>query len=338
MTVNMMRYARLGRTDLTVSVLGLGCGNFGGVGSSPNLCGKGDDETTAYALMDAARERGITLFDTANSYGGGRSEEWIGRWLASRPGAREEIVLCTKVRNRVGPGPHDEGLSAAHIRVQIEASLRRLRTDHIDLYLAHEPDPDTPIEETVGEFDELIRTGKIRHYGLSNYSGTQVEEVVGAAATRGLAAPVNLQASYSLLDQAAAVDAVGACVRHSVGFSAYSPLAGGWLTGKYRAGRPYPDGSRMTLLPGPYKQFTAESTTALIDQLDNVAQARELALPTMALAWVITDPDVTAAIIGPRTQSHFDLMWAALDIDMDADERAALTQAAAAIRADLPPD
>src|SRR6266542_691886 len=134
----MMRYVLLGRTTLEVSVLALGCGNFGGVGSAPELFGLGDDEASAVALMDAARENGITLFDTANSYGGGRSEEWVGRWLRSR-GARDEVVLTTKVRSPVGPGPGEEGLSARHIREQIEASLRRLGTAHVDLYLANAP-------------------------------------------------------------------------------------------------------------------------------------------------------------------------------------------------------
>src|SRR5262245_61179188 len=185
-----MRYARLGRTDLEVSVLGLGCGNFGGIGSAPELFGRGEDEQTAFALMDAAREAGITLFDTANSYGGGTSEEWIGAWMASR-GARDEVVLTTKVRNRVGPGPGDEGLSAAHIRTQIEASLRRLRTDRVDLYLAHEPDPSVPIEETLTAFDALIRAGKVRHAGLSNYHGHALRAAIGAATGAGLAVPVN---------------------------------------------------------------------------------------------------------------------------------------------------
>src|SRR5689334_18184226 len=184
-----MRYAPLGRSGLEVSVIGLGCGNFGGIGSAPELFGRGDDRDTAFALMDAAREAGVTLFDTANSYGGGTSEEWIGAWLASRPGARDEIVLTTKVRNRVGPDPEDEGLSARHVRQQIDASLRRLRTDRVDLYLAHEPDSATPIAETLGVFDELIRAGKVRHAGLSNYSGAEVDAAVRIGTARALAVP-----------------------------------------------------------------------------------------------------------------------------------------------------
>lgn len=319
-----MRYARLGRSDLEVSVIGLGCGNFGGIGSAPELFGRGDDRETAFALMDAAREAGVTLFDTANSYGGGTSEEWIGDWLASRPGARDEIVLTTKVRNRVGPDPGDEGLSARHVREQIDASLRRLRTDRVDLYLAHEPDPATPIAETLGVFDELIRAGKVRHAGLSNYSGVEVDAAVRIGTARHLAVPANLQSGFSLLDRAVAADAFAVCGRHGVGFTAFSPLAGGWLTGKYRAGRGFPEGSRMTLRPEPYGQFTTDATYRLIDVLDATAAARGLSLPTMALAWVLTDPGVTAAIVGPRRPDQLGPMVAAVDVPMTPDERAAL--------------
>ncbi len=323
-----MRYARLGRSDLEVSVLGLGCGNFGGIGSTPELFERGDDERTAFTLMDAARDAGITLFDTANSYGGGRSEEWVGRWLASRPGARDDIVLTTKVRNRVGTDPGDEGLSRRHIRSQIEASLRRLHTDRVDLYLAHEPDPDVPLAESVATFDELIRAGKIRHYGLSNFSGAQLQTTIAAATAGGHAEPVNLQSSFSLLDRAAAADTFAICGRHGVAFTAFSPLAGGWLTGKYQAGSPYPAGSRMTLRPEPYASFTTGSTYRMIDELAGTAVARGLSLPTMALAWVINDPGVTAAIIGPRTPAQIAIACDAIDVTIDPREHAALADVA----------
>jgi aryl-alcohol dehydrogenase-like predicted oxidoreductase len=322
-----MRYVRLGRTDLEVSVVALGCGNFGGIGSAPELFGHGEDERAAFVLMDAARDQGITLFDTANSYGGGRSEATVGRWLASR-GARDEVVLTTKVRNRVGPAPGDEGLSARHIREQIEASLRRLSTDRVDLYLAHEPDPLVPISETMAAFDELVRAGKVRHAGLSNYGGEQVLAAVDAATARGLALPANLQNSYSLLDRRAA-GAFGACAANGIAFTAYSPLAGGWLTGKYRAGQPYPEGSRMTLRPDPYREFERPATFEALAKLERAAGERGVSLAVLGLAWVLTDAGVTAVIVGPRRPEQFAPAIQALDVDLDQDERAALAGIAA---------
>jgi aryl-alcohol dehydrogenase-like predicted oxidoreductase len=317
-----MRYVRLGRTDLEVSVVALGCGNFGGIGSVPELFGQGEDEQAAFALMDAAIEHGITLFDTANSYGGGSSELAVGRWLASRR-TRDQVVLTTKVRNRVGPEPGDEGLSARHIRAQIDASLRRLGTDRVDLYLAHEPDPSVPIDETLTAFDELVRAGKVRHAGLSNYDAEQVLAAVDAAAGGGLAAPANLQNGYSLLDQRAA-EAFGVCAAHGIAFTAYSPLAGGWLTGKYRATQPYPEGSRMRLRPDPYRELEEPATFAALAELERAAGERGVSLATLGLAWALTDPGVTAVIVGPRRPEQFAPAIAALDVRLDSDERAAL--------------
>lgn len=319
-----MRYIRMGRTDIVVSVIALGCGNFGGIGSAPEFFGQGEDQAAAFALMDAAREQGITLFDTANAYGGGRSEDFIGRWLASR-GARDDVVLTTKVRNRVGPGPGDEGLSAAHIREQIDASLRRLRTDHVDLYLAHEPDPAVPIEETLAAFDDLVHAGKIKGYGLSNYTGTQIDAAVSAATSLGIALPVNVQNSFSLLDRAAADDVFDVCVRHGIGFTAFSPLAGGWLTGKYRRGEAFPAGSRMTLRPEPYAGLTGDETYTMLEALGQAAADRGVPLATLALAWAITDPGVTAVIVGPRDPAQLATMTAAVDVDLGEAERATLT-------------
>ncbi len=324
-----MRHVRLGASDLEVSVVALGCGNFGGIGSIPELVGRGDDEAAAFALMDAARERGITLFDTANSYGLGRSEGMVGRWLRSR-GARDEIVLTTKVRNRVGPRPEDEGLSARHIREQVEASLRRLRTDRIDLYLAHDPDPAVPLRETMTAFDELVRAGKVAHVGLSNFDGRQVAEAAAIAADGGLAPVTNLQNGYSLLDRATAADVFGVCARHGVGFTAFSPLAGGWLTGKYRPGQAYPKGSRMTLRPDPYRDLERPATFAALAALERAAAERGVALATLALAWVLTDPGVSAVIVGPRRPDQLEPMLAALALDLSEGERAELVDAVSA--------
>jgi aryl-alcohol dehydrogenase-like predicted oxidoreductase len=319
-----MRHVRLGGTDLDVSVVALGCGNFGGIGSAPELFGRGEDETQAFALLDAAREQGITLLDTANSYGGGRSEEWIGRWMAERR-ARDEIVLTTKVRHRVGPGPQDEGLSARHLREQVEASLRRLRTDRIDLYLAHEPDPLVRIEETLRAMHDAVQAGKIRHYGLSNYSSAELTEAASAARTLGIAGIANLQSGFSLLDRSAATDGVfAACAEHGIAFTAFSPLAGGWLTGKYKASAPYPDGSRMRLRPEPYADWVNEATFQRIAALEDAAARRGVCLPVLALAWALGEPAVSAIIVGPRRPEQLAPAIAALDLDLTAQERETL--------------
>ena len=164
-----MQYRRLGSTGLRVSRLGLGCGNFGGIGSAPAFFGAGETEAQAVELMDRAYDAGINFFDTANAYGGGRSETWIGRWLHAKGAAvRQQLLLSSKVFNPVGPGPNDRGLSRRHILHQVDESLRRLQTDRLDMYLIHEPDPDTPLDETLRALDDVVRAGKVLYVGASN--------------------------------------------------------------------------------------------------------------------------------------------------------------------------
>jgi aryl-alcohol dehydrogenase-like predicted oxidoreductase len=316
-----MRYRRLGTSDLRIPVLTLGCGNFNGIGSTPELFGRGDDEQTAFTVLDSALEHGITMFDTANSYGGGRSEEWLGRWLTSR-GVRDRVLLTTKVGSAVGAG--DAGLSAAHLCAQIEASLRRLGTDHVDLYLAHAPDPATPIEETMAAFGELIGAGLIRYAGLSNYDADGLAGAVAAADALGVPRPVNVQSGYSLLDRAAANGLFEACRRTGTGFTAYSPLAGGWLTGKYRADRPFPPGSRMTLRPDWYGDLDHPHTYRALDRLAAAAADRGVTLPALALAWVVTEPEVSGVIVGPRSPEQVAQMCACLDVPLTDADRADL--------------
>jgi aryl-alcohol dehydrogenase-like predicted oxidoreductase len=296
-----VRYTRLGNSDLDISVLVMGCGTFGGLGSSPAHFGKGDDEQTAYALLDTALEAGINTFDTANSYGGGRSEEWLGRWLTSR-GVRDDVIVTTKVGNQVSP--HGRGLSAAHIRDQIDESLRRLNTDRVDLYLTHLYDDTVPIEETISAFDTLIQAGKIRYYGMSNFTGAQIDQVVASGGT-----PVNLQNAHNLLDRD--TSALEACTRHGIGFTAYSPLAGGLLTGKYRSG--VPTGSRRALMPSWYSSVSPSTLTQVVSRLDALSAARGLTPEVVALAWVLSDPAVAGALVAPRSSGQLVSLLAALD-------------------------
>lgn len=257
-----MKYRRLGDSDLRVSMVALGCGCFGGFGAIPEFLGYGEDERQARALLNAALEHGINLLDTANTYGGGRSEEWIGRWLRDRRSVRNELIITTKVGTPAGPGEQDRGLSTAHIRAQLEVSLRRLGTDRVDLYLSHEPDPQTPLEETLTEFDKLIRAGKIRYYGLANVNAAEIAAVLETADAGGLPRPVNVQVGHNLLDPAPATT-LDICREHGIGVTAFSALAGGWLAGAYQPGVPYPPESRMAVMAQRYRPMErlAESST-----------------------------------------------------------------------------
>ena len=316
-----MRYVTVG--DLEVPELFLGCGNFGGIGSPAEFYGKGDNQKAAFTLMDAALAAGVTMFDTANTYAGGVSEDWIGRWLTSR-GTRDNVYLTTKVSGPVGPGPDDHGLSRKHIRTQIDASLNRLQTDRIDLYLAHAPDEATPIAETVAAFDELVREGKIRAYGLSNYSAAQLVEALTAVAESGVTKPANLQCGYNLLDRTES-GSFDVCRGAGIAFTAYSPLAGGLLTGKYRGDQPPPPDTRMAVRPTPLPHLSHDSLYRALGELAVVADRYGVPLTTLSLAWLRADPNVTALVIGPRTPAQLATMCDALDLDLTEDECAELT-------------
>jgi aryl-alcohol dehydrogenase-like predicted oxidoreductase len=317
-----MKFLQLGDSELRVSAVGLGCGSFGGLGAMPELIGLGESEREARAALDGAYERGITLLDTANSYGGGASEEWIGRWLRDRPGVRDDLVITTKVGCPVGPGGGDRGLSGAHIRGQLEVSLRRLGTDRIDLYLTHEPDPWTPIEETLAVFGELVRAGTIRHYGLANVDRMELAKAVDAADAAGLPRPVNVQTGHNLLEPADP-RLLAACAERGIGVSAFSALSGGWLAGAYRAGGPYPPLSRMTVLPDRYAAVERLAAHGVLGALAAEADRRGTSLPTLALAWLLSEG--TVALVGPATPEQLDPAVAAADLDLDPADRAAIT-------------
>ncbi len=317
-----MEYRALGTTGVEVSRVALGCGNFGGIGSAPAFFGQGESEEEAFALMDAAWELGITLFDTADAYGGGRSEQAIGRWLARRgPGVRERIVLSTKVFHSVEGDPEDRGLAPDRVRRQIEGSLMRLGVERVDLYLIHAPDSETPIGETLEALDELVRAGKVGALGASNVSATELEEALRASEERGLARFDWVQNSYSLLERDDEADVLPLCARHGLGYTPFSPLAGGWLTGKYRRGEPKPAGSRMTLRPEPYEEIAHERTFDGLEALESAARERGTDAATLAVAWVVDNPFVTAVIVGPRRPEHLEPARGALALSLTEAER-----------------
>jgi aryl-alcohol dehydrogenase-like predicted oxidoreductase len=292
----------------------LGCGNFGGVGSAPALFGQGDTLEQAFELMDAAWEAGLTWFDTADAYGGGRSETFIGEWIrARRP---DGLRLTTKTFNPMDEGS-DYGLAPARVRRQIETSLARLGVERVDLYLAHAWDPDVPVAETAGAFEELVAEGKVGAYGVSNVDGSQLREALAAGSFAAV------QNSYSLLDREVEEEILPLCAENGVWFQVHSPLMGGWLTGKYRRGDAAPEGSRMTLRPGPYEHLRSDRT---FDGLEELERRGDPA--TLALAWLLAD-DRVSVVIGPRRPDQLVPALAALENPLstaELDELAALFQ------------
>jgi aryl-alcohol dehydrogenase-like predicted oxidoreductase len=311
----------LGRTGLEVSRIVLGCGNFGGIGSAPELFGQGESREEAFALMDAAWAAGVTVFDTAASYGGGRSESWVGDWRSERGGP---VVLSTKVYWSVSGDPSDHGLSAERIRRELDGSLDRLRAGKVDMYLAHEPDEATPIAETLGAFDEAVRAGKVGAIGASNLDGQGLEEALETSDRLGLARFGWVQNEYSLLRRDAEKDVLAVCEREGLGFTPFSPLAGGWLTGKYRRGEAYPSGSRMTLRPDPYDDLVNDATFAGLEAFAAEASARSVEPTTLAIAWVLGHPQVTAVVVGPRRVEQLESAVAATELELTPQERAEL--------------
>ncbi len=312
-----MEQRELGTSGVEVSRIILGCGNFGGIGSAPEFFGQGESEEEAFRIMDAAWELGITTFDTADAYGGGQSETMIGKWMASR-GVRPQIA--TKTFNPMGEG-QDHGLARSRITRQIESSLERLGVDAVDLYLAHAFDPDVPLEETVATFEGLIQVKLIKAYGISNFDAQQL----GAALAIGK--PAVMQNSYSLLDRSDERGVAQLCAELGIAYTPFGPLAGGWLTGKYKRDEPAPEGSRMAMRPGPYEHLRRPETFTALDRFAEIAKRRGVDSATLAIAWLFTQPWVTAVLVGPRRPQHLEPALRALEhplSQVEADELAEL--------------
>jgi aryl-alcohol dehydrogenase-like predicted oxidoreductase len=295
-----MEYRTLGRTGTLASTLCLGTMTFGAE----------TDTEGAHAQLDRFVEQGGNFVDTADVYGGTASEEIIGQWLGKRPGMRERLVIATKGRFPTGEDPNDVGLSRVHLTRALDASLRRLATDHVDLYQAHAWDPLTPIEETLRFFDDAVRAGKIRYAGVSNFTGWQLQKAVLLTEQLGLGPIVTLQPQYNLLARDIEWEILPVCVNESVGVLPWSPLAGGWLTGKYRRDEAPSGATRLGENPQrgveAYDRRNTERTWQVIDALRSVAAGRGVSMGVVALAWLVDRPAVTSVILGARTVDQLD--------------------------------
>ncbi len=312
-----IEHRRLGRSDVLVPRVALGCGNFGGIGSAPAFFGQGLNRDEAFALMDAAWEIGITHFDTADAYGGGRSESAIGAWIRAR-GVLPTIT--TKTFNPMHEGA-DHGLAPERIVRQLHSSLERLGVDRVELYLAHDYDPYVPLDASLGAFEDLLGQGLIGAYGVSNFNAAQLDAALVAGE------PAAIQNSLSLLDRGDERDVLPLAADNEVAYLAYGPLAGGWLTGKYRRDAPFPPGSRMTQRPEPYERLVDGATFDALDRLDSMAAERGTSMAALALGWLLADDRVTQVVSGPNTPQHLEPVRQALEQPVSPDERAEVGRA-----------
>jgi aryl-alcohol dehydrogenase-like predicted oxidoreductase len=293
-----MEMRRLGSSGLQVSALGFGTMTFGGTEGIRSVGTTEADE--ARRLLDLCLEAGVNLVDTADGYSGGRSEEILGQALQGR---RDDVILATKVHSRMGPGPNDLGQSRYHIVKGCEDSLKRLGTDYIDLYQAHGWDPYTPLEETLRAYDDLVRSGKVRYIGCSNYSGWHLMKALGISERQGWERFVSQQVYYSLIAREMENELVPLALDQGIGGIIWSPLSGGFLSGKFRRGQAAPEATRRVQRGDP-GTIDEERGFAIVDVLEEVAQAHNASIAQAALNWLLQKPGVTSVLIGARREEQ----------------------------------
>ncbi len=320
-----MEYRQLGRSGLRVSCLALGTMTFGGKGDFEKVGKAGVSK--ARRLVDSSLDAGVNLIDTADVYSTGVSEEIVGETIRGR---RDRLLLATKARMRMGDGPNDAGLSRHHLIESCDASLRRLGVDHIDLYQMHEWDGQTPVQETLEALDALIRSGKVRYVGCSNFSGWQLAKSIGVAERLGLPRYVSQQIHYSLQAREAEYELVPAGIDLGVGVMVWSPLAGGLLSGKYRRNQPPPAGSRHLTDWGEPPVRDTEQLYDIVDTLVAVGEKHDVSAAQVALAWLLGRPSVSSVVVGATTQKQLSDNLAAVNVQLDAADRERLDRVSAA--------
>jgi aryl-alcohol dehydrogenase-like predicted oxidoreductase len=317
-----MDFRELGQTGLRVSRLCLGTMQFGWTAN----------ESSSRRVLSAAYDAGVNFIDSADIYSrwatgnpGGVAEHILGRWMQTNGIPRDRLILATKVRGNMGGGPQDEGLSRKHILESVEKSLRRFQTDYIDLYQAHWPDEKTPIEETLRAFDDLIKQGKVRHIGASNYVAWELMQALWSSDRNGLARYDSLQPHYNLVHrQEFERELAVVCKTYSIGVIPYSPLAGGFLTGKYRRNL-VPNSARAA----GAKRYFKESNWSLLDQMEKLSRVKGASVSQVALAWLLSEPLITSPIIGANSPEQLMDNLGALEVRLAPEEKFALDQASA---------
>ncbi len=310
-----MEYRQFGRTGLRVSPICLGCMTFG----------RELDAEGSYPIIRHALDAGINFFDTADVYGRGASEEIVGRALKE---VRHRVVIASKVYGQMSDLPNDRGASRYHIMESVENSLRRLQTDHIDLYQIHRFDPSTPLDETLHALDDLVRAGKVRYIGCSNFAAWQVIKALWVSDREQCAKFASVQPRYNLVFREPEIDLLPMAASENLAVIPYSPLAGGFLTGKYKRDEPAPAGTRLSTAPWYQGVYVREKNFRVVDTLTQYAESRGVPKEQLAIAWVMSHPAVTAPIVGARTLEQLDTALAALNLQMTREERETITKLA----------
>ena len=301
----MTDYVNIGQSGLRVSRLGLGTFNFG-----HDVVGC--DEATSIAAIRAYLDAGHNYIDTANIYGGSLAETYVGKALEGR---RQDVVLATKAGGAYGPGPFEGGASRKALDRALEDSLRRLQTDYVDLYQMHVYDYNTPVEETLSTLNDFVREGLIRYYGVCNWNASQIVDAVRLCELHGWEKPVSAQLQYNILQRDIEVEIVPVCQRFGIAVLPWSPLAGSFLTGRFRAGRDVPEGGRLAILPGMASRLTP-ATYEVIELVVAEAEALDITRVALSLAWLMQKPGVVAPLIGPETEQQLHENLAAIEVTL----------------------
>lgn len=305
-----MQFRNLGSAGVKVSPICLGTMMFGGQTAAPE----------SIRIMHKALDLGINFFDTANIYNAGQSEVVVGQAIADR---REKVVLATKGRAPMGDGPNDAGASRLHLLRALDASLKRLKTDYIDLYYVHTPDYGTPIEETLRTLDDMVRSGKVHYIGCSNFRAWRLMEALWTSERHNLHRIACVQPLYNIVNRDIEVELLPACREQRIGVVSYSPLARGILSGKYRAGQPFPEGSRAARNDKRMQQAELREESFLVaEEIRRHCQKKNVSMSRFALAWCLANPNITSVIVGPRTMEQFDDNAGCLEVTIDAEDEA----------------
>ncbi len=311
-----MKYRIVKNSNLSLSRIGFGCANFGGIGSAPDLVGKGDSEKDSHHLLDAAFASGINYYDTAPTYGAGNSEKILGKWLSKKNIPRDKVIISSKISSRNSFFPWRRGLSRGHVINQIDESLKRLQLSYLDILYIHSPDPKTPLEVTLGALNDAVVQGKVRKLGISNVDTDYLKHTLKVSRTNAFHEIEVVQNSYNFLAHSDDKELIPFCRANQILYVGYGPLSGGMLSGKYKKGCDFPENTRLHLRGSLYRSELTDSTFGNIEKLHSFARSLDISLPSLMYAWLYERSPLDVFLIGTRNDAQFNDVLKALTVDL----------------------